>query len=75
MNTAVAQILTLRPDFIFNTLIGDSAYAFFGALRDAAATRSAASVSARRRCALGKVIYTHSRRVCSFARNSVFSNA
>jgi len=44
-DSAVAQILTLRPDFIFNTLIGDSAYAFFGALRDAAATRSAASVS------------------------------
>ena len=33
---AIAQILALRPNFIFNTLIGDSAYAFFRALRDAA---------------------------------------
>src|SRR5205823_1322239 len=29
----VAQILECRPDFIFNTLIGESAYAFFRALR------------------------------------------
>ena len=35
-DSAIAQIFALRPDFIFNTLIGDSAYAFFGALRDAA---------------------------------------
>ena len=32
----VRQILDHRPDFIFNTLIGDSAYAFFRALRRAA---------------------------------------
>jgi ABC-type branched-subunit amino acid transport system substrate-binding protein len=31
----VTQILDCRPDFIFNTLIGDSAYAFFRALRKA----------------------------------------
>ncbi len=31
----VKQILDYRPDFIFNTLIGDSAYAFFRALRGA----------------------------------------
>jgi len=35
-DSAIAQILALRPDFIFNTLIGDSAYAFFRALRRAA---------------------------------------
>lgn len=35
----IRQILDYRPDFIFNTLIGDSAYAFFRALR--AATRTA----------------------------------
>lgn len=35
----IRQILDYRPDFIFNTLIGDSAYAFFRALR--AATRAA----------------------------------
>lgn len=35
----IRQILDYRPDFIFNTLIGDSAYAFFRALR--AATRVA----------------------------------
>ena len=39
-DSAIAQILALRPNFIFNTLIGDSAYAFF---RRAARTR--------RRCA------------------------
>ncbi len=38
-SSAIAQILALRPNFIFNTLIGDSAYAFFRALR-AAATRA-----------------------------------
>lgn len=32
----IAQIIGCRPDFIFNTLIGDSAYAFFRALRMAA---------------------------------------
>jgi branched-chain amino acid transport system substrate-binding protein len=32
----VAQILDCRPDFIFNTLIGESAYAFFRTLRKAA---------------------------------------
>lgn len=32
----VRQILDYRPDFIFNTLIGDSAYAFFRALRGGA---------------------------------------
>ncbi len=32
----IEQILTLRPSFIFNTLIGVSAYAFFRALRKAA---------------------------------------
>lgn len=31
----IRQILDYRPDFIFNTLIGDSAYAFFRALRAA----------------------------------------
>lgn len=35
-DAAIAQILALRPNFIFNTLIGDSAYAFFRALRRAA---------------------------------------
>lgn len=35
----IRQILDYRPDFIFNTLIGDSAYAFFRALRTA--TRAA----------------------------------
>ena len=32
----VRQILDCRPSFIFNTLIGDSAYAFFRAIRRAA---------------------------------------
>lgn len=32
----IRQILDYRPQFIFNTLIGDSAYAFFRALRSAA---------------------------------------
>ena len=32
----VRQILDCRPSFIFNTLIGDSAYAFFRAIRSAA---------------------------------------
>jgi branched-chain amino acid transport system substrate-binding protein len=34
--SVIAQIIDCRPDFIFNTLIGDSAYAFFRALRSAA---------------------------------------
>jgi branched-chain amino acid transport system substrate-binding protein len=36
LDAIVKQILDHRPDFIFNTLIGDSAYAFFRALRRAA---------------------------------------
>ena len=32
----IRQILDCRPNFIFNTLIGDSAYAFFRAIRRAA---------------------------------------
>jgi len=35
----IRQILDWRPSFIFNTLIGDSAYAFFRALRRAALER------------------------------------
>ncbi|MGE0212902.1 MAG: transporter substrate-binding domain-containing protein [Parvibaculaceae bacterium] len=35
-DTIVAQILDCRPDFIFNTLIGESAYAFFRTLRQEA---------------------------------------
>jgi branched-chain amino acid transport system substrate-binding protein len=35
-DSIIAQILDCRPDFIFNTLIGESAYAFFGSLRTAA---------------------------------------
>jgi len=35
-DSIVRQILDCRPHFIFNTLIGDSAYAFFRALRRAA---------------------------------------
>lgn len=34
--SVIAQIIDCRPDFIFNTLIGDSAYAFFRALRSEA---------------------------------------
>ena len=33
---SIRQILDCRPNFIFNTLIGDSAYAFFRAIRRAA---------------------------------------
>jgi ABC-type branched-subunit amino acid transport system substrate-binding protein len=36
---AIAAILALRPDFIFNTLIGSSAYRFFGAFRAACAAQ------------------------------------
>jgi ABC-type branched-subunit amino acid transport system substrate-binding protein len=36
LDAIVKQILDYRPQFIFNTLIGDSAYAFFRALRRAA---------------------------------------
>ena len=32
----VDQILSARPDFVFNTLIGDSSYAFFRTLRERA---------------------------------------
>lgn len=32
----IEQILSTRPHFVFNTLIGDSAYAFFRQFRDAA---------------------------------------
>lgn len=35
----VTQILDARPDFVFNTLIGDSAYAFFRSLRRLARAR------------------------------------
>jgi branched-chain amino acid transport system substrate-binding protein len=35
----VAQILDRRPSFVFNTLIGDSAYAFFRRIREAATAR------------------------------------
>lgn len=35
----VGQILDARPDFVFNTMIGVSAYAFFRALRDEATRR------------------------------------
>lgn len=35
----VAQILDARPDFVFNTLIGDSAYAFFRTFRRVARAR------------------------------------
>ena len=34
----VDQILSARPDFVFNTLIGDSSYAFFRTLRQRADT-------------------------------------
>jgi urea transport system substrate-binding protein len=36
----VAQVLDARPSFVFNTLIGDSAYAFFRLIRKAAAARN-----------------------------------
>jgi len=36
LESVITQIVDCRPDFIFNTLIGDSAYAFFRALRSAA---------------------------------------
>ncbi|MGH6917088.1 MAG: transporter substrate-binding domain-containing protein [Geminicoccaceae bacterium] len=35
----VAQVLDSRPSFVFNTLIGDSAYAFFRLIRQSAAAR------------------------------------
>jgi urea transport system substrate-binding protein len=35
----VAQVLDARPSFVFNTLIGDSAYAFFRLIRHAARVR------------------------------------
>jgi branched-chain amino acid transport system substrate-binding protein len=35
----IEQILECRPDFVFNTLIGDSAYAFYRGFRAAAARR------------------------------------
>lgn len=37
LDALIRQILDCRPSFIFNTLIGDSAYAFFRAIRRAAA--------------------------------------
>lgn len=39
LDAIIAQILEARPDFVFNTLIGDSAYAFFRRFRAAAAAR------------------------------------
>ena len=36
LDALIRQILGCRPSFIFNTLIGDSAYAFFRAIRRAA---------------------------------------
>ena len=36
LDALIRQILDCRPNFIFNTLIGDSAYAFFRAIRRAA---------------------------------------
>jgi len=38
-DSVIEQILELRPSFVFNTLIGVSAYAFFRAFRLAAAAR------------------------------------
>ena len=38
LDDIVGQIVELRPDFIFNTLIGESAYAFFRLLREACET-------------------------------------
>ncbi|MEK0085790.1 transporter substrate-binding domain-containing protein [Benzoatithermus flavus] len=37
LDAVIAQILEARPDFVFNTLIGTSAYAFFRRFRAAAA--------------------------------------
>jgi len=39
VSAIVAQVLDRRPSFVFNTLIGDSAYAFFRQIRQAAAAR------------------------------------
>ena len=39
VSAIVAQVLDRRPCFVFNTLIGDSAYAFFRQIRQAAAAR------------------------------------
>jgi branched-chain amino acid transport system substrate-binding protein len=38
-DAVIAQILETRPDFVFNTLIGTSAYAFFRRFRAAAVAR------------------------------------
>ena len=38
-NTVIAQIINSRPNFVFNTLIGVSAYAFFRAFRRAVEAR------------------------------------
>src|SRR5690606_10374037 len=42
----IRQILDSRPSFVFNTLIGDSAYAFFRAFRAAAAAQGIDQASA-----------------------------
>jgi branched-chain amino acid transport system substrate-binding protein len=39
LDAVIGQILEARPDFVFNTLIGTSAYAFFRGFRAAAAAR------------------------------------
>lgn len=39
VSAIVGQVLDCRPSFVFNTLIGDSAYAFFRQIREAAAAR------------------------------------
>jgi ABC-type branched-subunit amino acid transport system substrate-binding protein len=41
----IRQILDARPDFVFNTLIGVSAYAFFRAFRAAALARASCSLA------------------------------
>ncbi|MCF3935478.1 transporter substrate-binding domain-containing protein [Acuticoccus sp. M5D2P5] len=35
LDAVIRQIVDLRPDFVFNTLIGESAYAFYRRFRDA----------------------------------------
>jgi branched-chain amino acid transport system substrate-binding protein len=39
VSAIVGQVLDCRPSFVFNTLIGDSAYAFFRQIRQAAQAR------------------------------------
>ena len=39
VSAIVAQVLDRRPSFVFNTLIGDSAYAFFRRIRQVATAR------------------------------------